>query len=76
MIDDSPTRDTNFDYMMETACAQTITILYKYFCIWELDLRLNDISLHQFLLIFIFSSLLSVLILIIIVIIIKLLNHS
>ena len=23
----------SFDYVMETACAQTITILYKYFCI-------------------------------------------
>ena len=26
---------------MKTACTQTITILYKYFYIWGLDLRLN-----------------------------------
>ena len=23
----------SFDYVMKTACTQTITILYKYFCI-------------------------------------------
>jgi len=28
---------------MKTACTQTITILYIYFYIWELDLRLNNI---------------------------------
>ena len=25
--------DTSYDYVMEIACVQTITILYKYFCI-------------------------------------------
>ena len=30
MTDDSIS-DTSFDHMMETACIQTITILYKYF---------------------------------------------
>ena len=54
----------SFDYVMETACAQTITILYKYFCIWRLDLRYNNINLYSLLSIFI-----------IIVIIIELLNH-
>ena len=34
---------TSFDYVMKTACTQTITILYKYFYIWELDFRLNNI---------------------------------
>jgi len=34
---------------MEIACAQTITILYKYFCIWKLDLRLNNINYYQLL---------------------------
>ena len=66
----------SFDHVMKTACVQTIIILYKYFCIWELDLKLNNIIYYQFLSIFIFSSLISVLILIIIVIIIKLLNYS
>ena len=33
--------------MMVTAYIQTITILYKYFCVWELDFRLNNINLHQ-----------------------------
>jgi len=58
----------SFDYVIETACIQTITILCKYFYIWELDLRLNNINLY-------YLSLTSVLILIIIVIIIELLNH-
>jgi len=75
MTDNSLTRYTSFDHVMETACVQTITILYKYFCIWGLDLRLNNINLYQLLLIFIFSSLSSILILIIIDIIIELLNH-
>ena len=65
----------SFDYVMETVCAQTITILYKYFYIWELDLRFNNIIYYQSLSIFIFLLLISVLILIIIVIIIELLNH-
>ena len=30
--------------MIETACAWTITILYIYLCIWELDLRLNNVN--------------------------------
>ena len=71
--------DMSFDHVMKTACAWTITILYKYFCIWELDLRLNNIIYHQFLSIIInhypLLSLTSVLILIIIVIITELLNH-
>jgi len=37
----------NFNYVMEIACIQTITILYKYFYVWELDLRLNNINYHQ-----------------------------
>ena len=37
---------TSFDHVIETACTQTITILYKYFYIWGLDLRLNNINLH------------------------------
>ena len=36
----------SFDHVMETACIQTITILYKYFCISELDFRLNNVSFH------------------------------
>jgi len=36
---------TSFDHVMETACIQTITILYKYF---ELDLRFNNIIYHQY----------------------------
>jgi len=31
----------NFDHVMKIACVYTITILYKYFCIWGLDFRLN-----------------------------------
>ena len=55
--------DMSFDYVMETACIQTITILYVYFYIWEfLDLTT---------LIFIFLSLISVLVFIIIVIILN-----
>jgi len=38
----------SFDYVMEIVCIQTITILYKYFYIWELDLRLNNINYYQF----------------------------
>ena len=56
--------DTSFDYVIETietACVQTITILYIYFYVSELDLRLKNI-IHY-------------LSLIIIVIIIKLLNY-
>jgi len=37
----------SFDHVMVTACTWTITLLYIYFCIWELDLRLNNINLHQ-----------------------------
>ena len=55
--------DMSFDHVMETACTQTITILYKYFCIWELDLRLNNISFHQFSLFIINYYLLSSLLL-------------
>ena len=32
---------------METTCIQTITFLYIYFCVWGLDLRLNNTNLHQ-----------------------------
>ena len=32
---------------METTYTQTIIILYKYFYIWELDLRLNNINFHR-----------------------------
>ena len=39
----------SIDHIMKTACVQTITILYKYFCIQELDLKLNNISFHQLL---------------------------
>ena len=39
----------SFDHVMATACVQTITLLYIYFCVWKLDLRLNNINLHQFL---------------------------
>ena len=34
----------SFDHVMATACAQTITLLYIYFCVWGLDLRLNNIN--------------------------------
>ena len=30
--------------MMVTACIQIITLLYIYFCVWGLDLRLNNIN--------------------------------
>ena len=33
---------------METAYAQTITILYIYLCIWELDLKLNNINYYLY----------------------------
>ena len=32
---------------MAITCSQTITLLYIYFCVWELDLRLNNINLYQ-----------------------------
>jgi len=51
--------DIDFDHVMEIACIQTITILYKYFYIWELNLRFHNINLHQFISIIIFSLLLS-----------------
>ena len=35
---------TSFDHVMSTACAQTITLLYIYLCVWGLDLRLNNIN--------------------------------
>ena len=35
---------TSFDHVMATACAQTITLLYIYLCIWRLDLRLNNVN--------------------------------
>ena len=35
---------------MATACAWTITLLYIYFYVWGLDLRLNNINFHQSLL--------------------------
>jgi len=47
MIDDTP--GTIFDHVIETVCAHTITILYKYFYIWELDLRLNNIIYYWYL---------------------------
>ena len=34
----------SFDHVMATACARTITLLYIYLCVWELDLRLNNIN--------------------------------
>ena len=37
----------SFDHVMATACTQTITLLYIYLCVWELDLRLNNINLYQ-----------------------------
>ena len=36
--------DTSFDHVMATACAQTITFLYIYLCVWGLDLRLNNVN--------------------------------
>ena len=35
----------SFDHVMETACAQTTTLLYVYFYVWELDLRLNNVMI-------------------------------
>ena len=32
---------TSFDYMMEIACIQTITILYKYFYIWGYHIQVQ-----------------------------------
>ena len=63
----------SFDHVIELNCTQTITILYKYFHIWKLDFRLNNINYCSS--IFIFLSLKSVLIFIIIAIIIKLLSY-
>ena len=31
--------DMGFDHIMDIAYTQTITILYKYFYVWRLDLR-------------------------------------
>ena len=36
----------SFDHVMEIAFICTITLLYIYFCIWELDLKLNSINFH------------------------------
>ena len=36
----------SFDHVMETACAQTITLLYIYFYVRELDLRLNNVMIN------------------------------
>ena len=35
---------TSFDHVMATACVWIITLLYIYLCIWELDLKLNNIN--------------------------------
>jgi len=35
---------TSFDHVMATAFTQTITLLYIYFCVWGLDLRLNNVN--------------------------------
>ena len=43
------TAPPDMSFNLKITCAQTITILYKYFCIWGLDLRLNNISFYQFL---------------------------
>ena len=45
IIDDS-LLGMSFDYIIETAYKQTITILYKYFYIWELNLRFNNINYY------------------------------
>ena len=37
---------TSFDYVIETSCTQTITILYIYFYVWKLDFRFNNINYH------------------------------
>jgi len=63
----------SFDHVMETACIQAITLLYIYFYIWELDLRLNNIIYYSSIFIILYS-LSSILILIIIFITIELLN--
>ena len=39
--------DTRIDHVIATACVRTITLLYIYFYIWGLDLRLNNINFHQ-----------------------------
>ena len=36
--------DMSFDYMMATAYAQTITLLYIYLCVWGLNLKLNNVN--------------------------------
>jgi len=61
----------SFNHVIKTAYTQTITILYKYFCIWELNFRLNNINLYYLSLTFVL-----IFIIIIIIIIIELLNHS
>ena len=43
----------SFDHVIKTACTQTITILYKHFYIWELDLRFNNINFHFFIIVII-----------------------
>ena len=48
----------SFDHVMATACVQTITLLYIYFCVWELDLRLNNINYSLILLIIYYHYLL------------------
>ena len=41
-------------YKLNEVCdTWTITLLYIYFCIWGLDLRLNNINFHQLLSVFI-----------------------
>jgi len=40
---------TIFNHAIEITCIQTITILYKYFYIWELNFRLNNINYYQLL---------------------------
>ena len=34
----------SFGHVMATACAQTITLLYIYLCVWGLNLRLNNVN--------------------------------
>ena len=51
MTDDSSIR-YKFDYVMKTACAQTIIIIYIY--IWGLDFRLNNIIYLLSIIIFVY----------------------
>jgi len=39
----------SFDNVIESACTQTITLIYIYLYVWGLDLRLNNIIYYQFL---------------------------